>query len=246
LIHPNGDLIAGTHGRGAWIMDNISPLQQLNSEVLLKPAHLFDGPTATLWKGISRGGTRGHQLFIGQNPQTMAAVDPSNSPPQVQNTAVVDFYLREQPRDKPELVITDLIGKKSYTARPDASPGINRFFWNLQFSPTKSQQESFKKRLGRIFEQLEESVAPEGKKRLKELYAEFQDASPPIEWNRIRSDLMGEFRAFAPDFRFFGAALRGPAASPGIYHLELTVDSQVYEGFLWVREDPLLESYLKH
>jgi hypothetical protein len=57
---------------------------------------------------------------------------------------------------------------------------------------------------------------------------------------------MSEFRAFAPDFRFFGAELRGPAASPGIYHLELTVDSQVYEGFLWVREDPLLESYLKH
>ncbi len=246
LIHPSGDLIAGTHGRGAWILDNIKPLQQLNSDVLHKPAYLFDGPAATLWKGVSRGGTRGHQLFIGRNPQTMAQVEPPNSPPQVQNTAVVDFYLREQPREKPELVITDLVGKKSYTARPDASPGINRFFWNLQFAPTKSQQKSYTKRMESIFEQLEESVAPEGKKRLKELYAEFQDASTPNEWNRIRRDLMREFSAYAPNFRFFGMELRGPAASSGIYHLKLKVDGQVYEGFLRVREDPLLESYLKH
>ena len=246
LIHPSGDLIAGTHGRGAWILDNITPLQQLTPEVLEKEAFLFSGPTATLWKGISRGGTRGHQLFIGRNPLTMAQVEPSNSPPQVQNSAAVDFYLKAIPQGKPELVITDLVGKNSYTARPDASPGINRFFWNLQFSPNKSQQESYRKRLARIFEQLEESVAAEGKKRLKELLGEFRDASTPNEWNRIRRDLMREFAAFAPDFRFFGMELRGPAAGPGLYHLKLTVDGRVYEGLLRVREDPLLESLLIH
>ncbi len=246
LIHPSGDLIAGTHGRGAWILDNITPLQQLTPEVLEKEAFLFAGPTATLWKGISRGGTRGHQLFIGRNPLTMAQVEPSNSPPQVQNSAAVDFYLKAIPQGKPELVITDLVGKNSYTARPDASPGINRFFWNLQFSPNKSQQESYRKRLARIFEQLEESVAAEGKKRLKELLGEFRDASTPNEWNRIRRDLMREFAAFAPDFRFFGMELRGPAAGPGLYHLKLTVDGRVYEGLLRVREDPLLESHLIH
>jgi photosystem II stability/assembly factor-like uncharacterized protein len=240
LIHPSGDLIAGTHGRGAWILDNITPLQQLSDEVLQMEALLFSGPTATLWKGISRGGTRGHQLFIGLNPLTMGQEEPSNSPPQVRNSAAVDFYLKHEPQGKPELVITDLTGKKSYTARPAASSGINRFMWNLQFSPLKSQQDSYKRRLERIFEGLEKAVEPESRKRLKELNAEFQGSETPDEWNRIRRTLMREFASAAPNFRFFGMELRGTAAGPGLYHLKMTVDGKVHEGFLRVREDPLL------
>jgi len=240
LIHPSGDLIAGTHGRGAWILDNITPLQQLTADVLEKEAFLFAGPTATLWKGISRGGTRGHQLFIGRNPLTMAQVEPLNSPPQVRNSAAVDFYLKDEPQGKLELVITDLTGDKSYTARPDATPGINRFLWSLQFSPLKSQQKSYRMRLEGIFEGLEKALEPEGQKRLKELYAEFQDSETPDEWNSIRRTLIQEFSEAAPDFRFFGMELRGPAAGPGLYHLKLTVAGLVLEGFLRVREDPLI------
>ena len=42
VIHPrDGDLIAATHGRSIWILDDITPLQQLSPEVLTSDAHLF-------------------------------------------------------------------------------------------------------------------------------------------------------------------------------------------------------------
>ncbi|MEL7122845.1 MAG: hypothetical protein AAFO07_25585, partial [Bacteroidota bacterium] len=38
----NKDLILSTMGRGFWILDNISPLHELNAEVANKTAHVFD------------------------------------------------------------------------------------------------------------------------------------------------------------------------------------------------------------
>jgi hypothetical protein len=44
IIHPReNDLVVGTHGRGIYILDDISALQQLTSaKVLEKDTHLFD------------------------------------------------------------------------------------------------------------------------------------------------------------------------------------------------------------
>jgi hypothetical protein len=36
------DLIVGTHGRGIWVIDDISPLRQLDDAVLAADAHLFE------------------------------------------------------------------------------------------------------------------------------------------------------------------------------------------------------------
>lgn len=42
LVHQRErDLIVGTHGRGIYIMDDVTPLQELNAEVKKAPAHLF-------------------------------------------------------------------------------------------------------------------------------------------------------------------------------------------------------------
>ncbi len=40
VIHEN-DLVAGTHGRGFWILDDIAPLRQMNAETAAADAHLF-------------------------------------------------------------------------------------------------------------------------------------------------------------------------------------------------------------
>ena len=40
VIHEN-DLVAGTHGRGFWILDDIAPLRQMNAEIAAADAHLF-------------------------------------------------------------------------------------------------------------------------------------------------------------------------------------------------------------
>jgi hypothetical protein len=241
LIHPNGDLIAGTHGRGAWILDDITPLQQLSPEVLSSEVHLFENPVATLWKGIARGGTRGHQLFIGQNPPTLTQVEPSNSPPQLQTSAVINLYFKVKPADKPTLEINDLRGKNTLLARLEVEPGINRYVWNLRFNPSEGQQRSFKLRMERIFKELEKSADAEGKTLLKELLAEFEAGQTADEWNRVRRRLMRNFWEAAPNFRFFGNELRGRPAAAGIYRLKLTVADRTYHSQLTVREDPLLD-----
>ena len=52
-VHPRDHaLIAGSHGRSLFVMDNIQALQQLSKEVMEKPLHLFDQPTATLWENV--------------------------------------------------------------------------------------------------------------------------------------------------------------------------------------------------
>jgi len=41
LAIKDGDLVAATHGRGFWILDDISPLRQMTDAIASAPAHLF-------------------------------------------------------------------------------------------------------------------------------------------------------------------------------------------------------------
>jgi photosystem II stability/assembly factor-like uncharacterized protein len=51
LVHPrDNDLIVGTHGRGIYIFDDISPLQQMSQKVLDSDVHLFEVRPGTIWQ----------------------------------------------------------------------------------------------------------------------------------------------------------------------------------------------------
>ncbi len=51
VIHPReNDLVLGTHGRGIWIMHDITPLEEMSDAVLNADAHLFSAPRATQWR----------------------------------------------------------------------------------------------------------------------------------------------------------------------------------------------------
>jgi photosystem II stability/assembly factor-like uncharacterized protein len=134
VIHPrDGDLIAATHGRSVWILDDITPLQQLNDEVLAADAFLFDNKVATQWRGISRGATRGHKLFTGRNPLTIDQRPPGNSPSELVNRAAISFYLREG--GEVSITISEVSGEQSFETTVDAEAGINRYFWPMRFTP---------------------------------------------------------------------------------------------------------------
>ncbi|HUF28912.1 MAG TPA: hypothetical protein VMM18_18165 [Gemmatimonadaceae bacterium] len=140
VIHPrDGDLIAGTHGRSVWILDDISPLQQLTPAVLASDVHLFENRVATQWKGISRGATRGHMLFTGRNPLTVAQRPPGNSPSELATSATVSFYLRNAPAGPARLEIASLDGTQTFTAEIPATAGVNRYFWNMRFAPAETR-----------------------------------------------------------------------------------------------------------
>jgi photosystem II stability/assembly factor-like uncharacterized protein len=50
VIHPReNDLVLGTHGRGIWILDDITPLEELSEAILAANVHMFSARRAMLY-----------------------------------------------------------------------------------------------------------------------------------------------------------------------------------------------------
>ncbi len=76
LVIKEGDLLAATHGRSFWVMDDLSALRQMNAQVIAKPAHLFtprDAYRIEWGGGGGRGGAAGASN-PGQNPTSGVVV----------------------------------------------------------------------------------------------------------------------------------------------------------------------------
>ncbi|MGH7561990.1 MAG: WD40/YVTN/BNR-like repeat-containing protein [Gemmatimonadales bacterium] len=141
VLHPReGDLVAATHGRSVWILDDLGPLQQVGDEVLASDGHLFGNKVATRWRGVSRGAERGHLLFQGKNPLTVRQMAPGNSPSELVSSGTIDFYLRSVPAGKAKLEIAEIGGAgRRFTTELEAKQGINRYFWPLRFDLPPAQ-----------------------------------------------------------------------------------------------------------
>ena len=129
LIHPlYNDVIAGTHGRGIWICDDITPLQHVNKEILASSAYLFDQRVATQWRSISRGGSRGQFLFRGENPP---------------DGAMISYHLAADAKNA-KLTITDWDGKLKKEVELKDQSGLNKYLWNFRFDPPELNEEEKK------------------------------------------------------------------------------------------------------
>ncbi len=72
LVHPrDNDLIIATHGRGLYILDDITPLQQLGP-AMTAAVTLFDPMPAIDYVMWSRDGNLGQKVFSGDNPPSGA------------------------------------------------------------------------------------------------------------------------------------------------------------------------------
>lgn len=75
LIHPrDNDLVIGTHGRGIFVLDQIRPLQELNSNIAKQDAHLFGVDDWTPLPRSFSGGFAGDRKRIAPNPQRGTAI----------------------------------------------------------------------------------------------------------------------------------------------------------------------------
>lgn len=73
--HPKtNDLILGTHGRGIIIIDDISPLRELTSEVMAKPLHFFASKPIEMNESSTFGGSSSETQFVGSNPSSAAKI----------------------------------------------------------------------------------------------------------------------------------------------------------------------------
>ena len=128
-IHPReNDLVIGTHGRGAWILDDASPLQEL-AEAMETEAYLFDIRPAARWQSWRRGANLGQRTFVAENPPT---------------GALINFYTQVAPSGPVRIEVRDASGElvRSWEER-DVEAGVHRAVWNLTYdapTPMKSQE----------------------------------------------------------------------------------------------------------
>ena len=110
------DLIVGTHGRGAWILDDIRPLQEMD-ETKGKSTHLFPVRRATLWHMFWRIENLGDRHYKAKNPDYGANIN---------------FYLAEGEATEAKVDILDGSGAIIRTlTKKDAKAGVNRIVWDL-------------------------------------------------------------------------------------------------------------------
>ena len=127
-IQPDqNDLVVGTHGRGVWILDDLSPLQQATSARSRQVALLAPRPayrmfaTASINTSIYNPETQiPENLFLGHNAP---------------EGAIINYYLRSKARTTPGIDIEDSNGHivchlKGKTVTNKA--GMNRVVWNLK------------------------------------------------------------------------------------------------------------------
>lgn len=69
-VHPRDhDLVIGTHGRAAYVLDDIRPLRTISKETMAKPLHVFEVPDAQGYTTLQKTGSRftGDAEFRGEN-----------------------------------------------------------------------------------------------------------------------------------------------------------------------------------
>lgn len=123
-LHPKtNDLVMATHGRGVIILDDISVLRQINSDVLSKDVHFFNTKPAIIEEKSSFGSTASELEFVGDNPSS---------------SAKIIYYLKKRHSlGKMELEVQDLNGKKITSLSPGKQKGINVVTWDFNTKPPK-------------------------------------------------------------------------------------------------------------
>jgi len=115
LIHPrDNDLILATHGRSIWVMDDITPIQQMNQTVMDSKLYFFDPRQAVTWRTWSNKALTSDKVFYGQNPP---------------NGGIINFYLKDNlvDRENVSITISDAKGAVIRTqncTRPNPNPVV--------------------------------------------------------------------------------------------------------------------------
>jgi photosystem II stability/assembly factor-like uncharacterized protein len=121
------DIVMGTHGRGVIIIDDISPLRELDQSVLAKDVHFFDTEPFTMVEDSGFSGSFGAETqFVGGNKS---------------NAARIVYYLKKRHTfGKMTMEVQDMEGNKVLPLAPGKSKGINVVNWNYNtYSPEMAQ-----------------------------------------------------------------------------------------------------------
>jgi photosystem II stability/assembly factor-like uncharacterized protein len=137
LVVKGTDLVVATHGRSFWVLDDVTPLHQMQSELAHAPAHLFTPRNTVRFRlyGRGEGKSKIHTNYKMTGPVTVALrrhekadgqvselyLDAGRNPPE---GVIVHYWLRDKPTSPVTLAILDTAGNvvRSYSSKRDKMP----------------------------------------------------------------------------------------------------------------------------
>lgn len=154
LAVDQGDLVAATHGRGLWILDDISLLRQLNEKVESLPFHLFEPRTAyRIRRSVNTDTPLPPEVPQGQNPPAgeilyyWLGAAPSGPVTLEILDANGKLVRRYSSAEKPKPVDMNEYPVAAYWAQApetlSARPGVHRFVWDFHYAAPESVARDF-------------------------------------------------------------------------------------------------------
>lgn len=210
LVQPHfHDLVVGTYGRGFYIQDDVTPLEQLTDAVRAEPAHFFEPRQAYRFRSVSQPNLAPAGLARGANPPYGATLnywlkEPVKVPARADDADDADDASKNK-KPPVELTILDGSGEKIRTLKGTNKTGLNRVVWDLRYESA---------------EEIHLRTTPSGN---------------PHVWEEKRfrgKDHRGVY------YYGISALRAGPLVLPGIYTVQLTVNGKDYTQKLLVKKDP--------
>ena len=152
VVHDD-DLVAATYGRAFWILDDLSPLRQLDDKVANSNAHLFRPASAIRVRNdMNQDTPLPPEMPAGDNPPT---------------GAVIDYYFKSAPQGDISISIYDAKGQlvRELSSKPAAvrseepppvpqywlyhptplpkNAGLNRYVWDLRYTAPDAVQHTY-------------------------------------------------------------------------------------------------------
>jgi photosystem II stability/assembly factor-like uncharacterized protein len=130
------DLVVGTYGRGFYILDDVTPLEQVTDAVRGSAAHFFEPRPAYRFRSVSRPALAPVGTSRGQNPPYGALLnywlkEPAPEPPAEKDAK------DDKPKKGPiEITVSDAAGQTIRTLHGPNKAGMNRAVWDLRYEPT--------------------------------------------------------------------------------------------------------------
>ncbi len=122
VVHPRAsDLVLATHGRGIWIIDDISPLRALTPEVMSQKAAFIPPRPAVQYIEANGGWPEGDETFVG---------------PSRPNDALITYYQKSRHiYGDLKIEVLDQQGNLLDTLSGGKHRGLNRAMWPMRVSP---------------------------------------------------------------------------------------------------------------
>lgn len=123
-IHPRDhDLVIGTHGRGIWIIDDISSLRALTPAVLASAVAFLPARPTVQRLNASGGWSNGDAVYVGPNPP---------------GDAVITYYLRKRHiLGDMKIEVFDANGRSVGTLPTTKRRGLSRVTWSMRLPAPK-------------------------------------------------------------------------------------------------------------